>query len=170
MLLLLLGISILFLIFGLCCAFTGEYYPVSERKGFKAFQHFCYEHDNLGGVTTILSVVFTIVLSIALLIVGITYSESMVINDKIALYQEENQKIETSIDATVKQYQNYEQETFEKCKVDPTVVFMMYPELKSNELAVKQIELYAKNNEKIKKLKAERLDYKVYGWWLCFKK
>ena len=169
MLLLLLGVCTLFLIFGLCCEFTGEYYPATERKGFKAFKHFCYEHEDLGSITVIFAVVFTIVLAIALLVVGITYSESMVIDDKVALYQEENRNIETSIDATVQQYQHYEQETFEKCKVDPAVVLVMYPELKSNELVVKQIDLYVKNNEKIKKLKSDKLDYKVYGWWLCFK-
>lgn len=169
MLLLLLGICVFFLVIGLFATFVGEYYPATERKGFiKKFKYFCYDHEGFGYITVTISLVFIIIFAIALLVVGITYSESMVIDDKIDLYQEENHKIETSIDATVQQYQHYEQETFEKCKVNPTVVLMMYPELKSNELVTKQIDLYTKNNEKIKKLKAEKLDYKIYRWWLCF--
>ena len=170
MLLLLLGICVFFLVIGLFATFVGEYYPATERKGFiKKFKYFCYDHEDFGCITVTISLVFIIIFAIAFLVVGITYSESMVIDDKINLYQEENRNIETSIDATVKQYQNYEQKTFEKCKVDPAVVLVMYPELKSNELVVKQIDLYVKNNEKIKELKSDKLDYKVYGWWLCFK-
>ena len=48
------------------------------------------------------------------------------------------------------------------------MLFSMYPELKSNELATKQINLYISNNAEIKKLKEAKLDYEVYKWWLFF--
>lgn len=169
MLILLLGIGLLFLILGLF-ATTGEYCPPDDRKSLlKKFKHFCYNHELFGYGTTSVSLTSVIILLIAIIVVGANYSQSMVIDDKIALYQEENQKIETSIDVTVQQYKNYEQETFEKCKTDPTMVLVMYPELKSNELITKQIDVYINNNEKIKKLKGDKLAYKVYDWWLFFK-
>lgn len=170
MLILLLGISLLFLILGLFSLTFNKHYPLVDRKGlFQRFKNFCYEHEYFGCATTAISASFVIILLIATIVVGADYSQSMVIDDKIALYQEENQKIETSIDVTVQQYKNYEQETFEKCKTDPTMVLVMYPELKSNELITKQIDVYINNNEKIKKLKGDKLACKVFGWWLFFK-
>ena len=170
MLILLSSISLLFLIFGIFSIIVSEYSAPSDRRNwFKKFKYFCYNHEFFGPTIAAISLFLTAAFLIATLIVGVGYSESMVIDDKIALYQEENQKIETSIDITVQQYQNYEQTTFKECKVDPTVVLMMYPELKSNELVAKQIDVYTRNNEKIKKLKAEKLDYKIYRWWLFFK-
>ena len=44
----------------------------------------------------------------------------------------------------------------------------MYPELKSDNLVTKQIELYVENNKQIKKLKSEKLDYNLMAWWLYF--
>lgn len=169
MLILLLSISLLFLIFGIFSIVVGEYSAPGDRRNlFKRFKNFCYDHEDFGIATTVISVSFFIVLLIATIVVGVDYSQSMVIDDKIALYQEENHKIETSIDTIVKEYKNYEQETFKDCKVDPTVALMMYPELKSDNLVVKQIDIYTKNNEKIKKLKTEKLDYNVDRWWLFF--
>jgi hypothetical protein len=171
MLILLSSISLLFLIFGIFSTIVSEYTAPSDRKNlFKKFKYFCYNHELFGPTIAVISLFLTTAFLVATLVVGVGYSESMVIDDKIALYQEENHNIETSIDATVQQYQHYEQETFEKCKVDPAVVLVMYPELKSNELVVKQIDLYTKNNEKIKELKSDKLDYKVYRWWLFFNK
>lgn len=64
-------------------------------------------------------------------------------------------------------YINYESETFEKLKGEDSIALVtLFPELKSNELVNKQIEVYASNNAEIKKLECERLQYKVYSWGL----
>ena len=104
-----------------------------------------------------------------LIIVIIGYSSKMVIDDKITLYQTENTEIENSIALIVEDYKKYESETFERFKGnDAVTIATMYPELKSNELVVKQIEIYNENKQRIKLLQTEKLDYKVYGWWLYF--
>ena len=100
---------------------------------------------------------------------GVLYSQTRVIDDKISLYQEENTKIEEQINIVVEKYQTYEKGTFENCKIeDPTMVFVMYPELKSDNLVTEQINLYIENNKQIKKLKSEKLDYNLMAWWLYF--
>ena len=49
-------------------------------------------------------------------------------------------------------------------------VLVRFPELKSNELVKKQMDVYVCNNDKIKKLKEEKLEYSVARWWLYFGK
>ena len=98
-----------------------------------------------------------------------SYSGAFVIDDKIAIYEEENIKIEDRINTIVTEYQNYEQETFSSLKADGVdMVFAMYPELKSNDLVVSQINLYIENNKKIKELKEQKLDYRLMRWALIF--
>ena len=48
------------------------------------------------------------------------------------------------------------------------VAISLYPELKSNELVAKQLEIYTANNEQIKKLKAEQANLSTSKWWLYF--
>ena len=110
-----------------------------------------------------------IITIIIICIITSNYMGHLVIDDKIALYESENIVIEQRIDDVISNYQEYEQETFSSLKTDSIdIVFSMYPELKSNELITKQIEIYMENNKKIKELKEEKLNYRVYKWWLFF--
>lgn len=119
----------------------------------------------------IFGVILTIVCIIACLTVGSDLSQRLVIDEKIALYETENKAIEEDISLIVSQYQNYELEAFENLKPDNVIAAVgMYPELKTNQLVSKQIDLYVQNNEEIKALKRERLNYKVLAWWLYFGK
>ena len=97
-------------------------------------------------------------------------SQSMIIDEKIAMYQEENKSIESSISTIVENYQDYEKDVFANAKNESIVVVatQLYPELKSNELVKKQLDIYVENNKKIKQLKNKKLDYKVSKWWLYF--
>lgn len=97
-------------------------------------------------------------------------SQSMVIDERIAMYQEENKSIETSINTIVENYQDYEKDVFNNVKNESIIVIatQIYPELKSNELVKKQLDIYVANNKKIKQLKTQQLDYKVSKWWLYF--
>lgn len=107
----------------------------------------------------------------AFLICGIEYSNVIVIDEKIALYEEENAEIESEITAIAENYMNYEQETFKKFKPEATDVMVLinaYPELKSDTIIAKQIDLYTSNQSEIKRLKTSRLDYRVLAWWLYF--
>ena len=75
-------------------------------------------------------------------------------------YESENKSIETSISTIVENYKDYEKEIFENVKQDSyvTIAMQMYPELKSNDLVKNQIDVYTKNNEKIKSLKLEKIN------------
>ena len=92
-----------------------------------------------------------------------------VIDDQIAMYEEENLKIETQIAETVKQYQKYEHDIFVEVAPESAVTLVsLYPELKSDTLVQKQIEVYIANNETIKKLKESKISGSVKKWWLYF--
>lgn len=106
----------------------------------------------------------------AILIVGVEASNTMIIDDKIAMYEVENETINQEINVIVENYQKHEKDTFSSAtkKLSPTVVFSLYPELKSNTLVAKQIDTYTANQKEIKALKSKKLDYEVYKWWLHF--
>lgn len=96
-------------------------------------------------------------------------TSSWSIDDKIAMYQEENTKIEEEISALVENYMKYEADTLAEFKTGDSVTLVsMYPELKSDELVQHQISVFTTNNEKIKELKEEKLDAQTEKWWLYF--
>ena len=119
---------------------------------------------------------FTIVGGLAFLVaflvtIGlcVNVSNQRVIDAKIAMYQEENTKIEAQIAETVKQYQQYETDIFTSVAPDSAITLVaLYPELKADTLVQSQIEVYIANNEKIKSLKEEKIDGTVCRWWLYF--
>jgi hypothetical protein len=91
------------------------------------------------------------------------------IDEKIALYEEENIKIEKQIASVVNDYQEYELGIIKECAPDKAVtIISLYPELKSDTLVAKQIDTYIANNNKIKELKEEHINQKVVGWWFNF--
>ena len=114
-----------------------------------------------------------IILSSLAIIVGIAVSTEYVpiitIDDKIEIYKNENSKIEQQISVIVDNYIEHESETFKNVKdKDAISLISMFPELKSDKLVAKQINIYVKNNKKIKALECEKLRYRIYAWWLFF--
>lgn len=96
---------------------------------------------------------------------------------KIEMYEEENNNIQNSISQIVESYKNYEQNTYSESlknidtnNTDIIVLTQLYPELKSNEMVNKQIDIYQENNNKIKGLKEERINNEIAKWWLYFGK
>ena len=72
------------------------------------------------------------------------------IDEKIAMYQEENTEIEEQIDMLVQNYMQYESDTYGDLKGNDAVTLVsLYPDLKSDGLVQKQIEVYTTNNKKI---------------------
>lgn len=91
------------------------------------------------------------------------------IDSKIELYQSQNAEIESKIQATVASYLAHERQTYKDLTPDNAIaVVSAYPELHSNELVKKQIEVYEDNNKKILGLKEEKLNQSIYKWWLYF--
>ena len=95
-----------------------------------------------------------------------------VIDTKIELYSQQNSKIESKVENAVKQYMEYENKTFTELKNEESYITLvsLYPELKSDELIKKEIEIYEENNKKILSLKEEKANKTIYRWWLYFGK
>lgn len=91
------------------------------------------------------------------------------LDDKIAMYEQENTAIEQSVDVLVKDYYKHESDTYSSLKPENAVLFASaYPELQSNELATKQLEIYVENNNKIKELKENQINLSRNRFWLYF--
>lgn len=118
----------------------------------------------IGGVVIIFSIIaFISLLGCVLDRVGI--------DKKIALYEEENTRIEQQIIDVVKQYQEYGSGIFTEVAPEGAMTLVtLYPELKSDTLVQSQIEVYIENNKAIKELKSMAVNASFYRWWLYFGK
>lgn len=122
-----------------------------------------------GGWILFCGIAGSVISFIALIVLLITVSGLNVIDNKIEMYQSENANIEQQISDCVEQYQKYETDIFTEVKPDSAVTLVaLYPELKSDELVKKQLEIYIANNQKIKELKEEKIMGNVYRWWTYF--
>ena len=115
---------------------------------------------------------FLFILSLIILFICIGKLISFrVIDDKIELYKKQNKNIEEKIELVVKEYKDFEKDTFTNLKADSYITLVnLYPELKSDEMVKRQIDLYEKNNEKITTLKEEKINRTIYRWWVYFGK
>lgn len=104
---------------------------------------------------------------IAVIALSVEVSKSRVIDQKITMYKEENKNIEEQVTMVVNSYKDYEKEVINNAGQMATIL-VRFPELKSNDLVKKQLDVYIKNNDKIKNLKEEKIDYQIYKWWLYF--
>lgn len=110
---------------------------------------------------------------VSAIIVAIFLMSSVVngwtIQEKIDLIEAENANIDSQILETVENYKDYEQSTFDKVSDrSADIIVQLYPELKSDELVAKQIEIYTDNKQRIISLKEELINQKPYKWWLYF--
>lgn len=95
--------------------------------------------------------------------------KSLVIDQKIAMYEEENAKIEAQINDLVSSYMDFEKETYGNFKAESSVTLVsLFPELKSDQLVQKQLEVYVSNNAEIKSLKEDKIDISMSKWRLYF--
>lgn len=95
-----------------------------------------------------------------------------VIPAQIAMYEEENALIEEKISNTVTKYMEYEKAIVIEVSPDDDAftLISLYPELRSDTLVSNEIDIYVKNNEKIKELKSEALNISNYKFWIYFGK
>ncbi len=94
-----------------------------------------------------------------------------VLDKKITMYEEENTKIEKQIATVVEKYMDYEHDTFTDCSTENMIALVdLYPELKSDTLVSKQIDIYINNNNEIKSLRNKKLNISNYRWWVYFGK
>jgi hypothetical protein len=108
---------------------------------------------------------------LATLIIAMDCSTAPAIEREIAVYEAENAKIEERISTTVSEYLTHEKDIMNNISTDitdPMAVVMAYPELSSSELVSKQISIWEKNNNEIKKLKSQKINLATEQWWLYF--
>jgi hypothetical protein len=121
------------------------------------------------------SIIASIICIICLLVGIVKISKLQIIDSKIQLCEEENSRIEMQVEATVRQYMEYEQGVIDKIDISQydgeklLLISQLYPDLKANELLQYQISLYEKNNTEIKNLKNSKLDNQLWKWWVYFK-
>lgn len=126
-------------------------------------------NEDLAGVFGILGglIGFIALIGIFVNIGFLVYGRTL--DDKIAMYEQENAAIEQSVDVLVKDYYKHESDTYSSLKPENAVLFASaYPELQSNELATKQLEIYVENNNKIKGLKVDQINLSRNKFWLYF--
>ena len=153
MILVILGICILMLIIS----------SIIDVKSYD-FKEVCLVFLILSGFGVLMCLVIAISL-------GIKVSKLSVINEQIEMYQKENTKIEQQVANVVSQYQEYETKTFTAVTPEDSMTLVsLFPELKSDKLVQKQIDVYVENNKKIKSLKERQINGKVVKWWLYFGK
>lgn len=127
--------------------------------------------DGIGTIFQIAGAVVIMLSTIVAIVLLVCVLNRVNIDKKIALYEEENAKIEQQIAATVKQYQEYETGIFTDVAPESSITLVtLYPELKSDTLVQSQIEVYVENNNTIKELKSTAINASVYRWWLYFGK
>ena len=113
----------------------------------------------------------TLISFVAFAILCVLLSKGKTIEQRIEMYQEQNQKIEKSISDLVEKYMDYESTTFSELSPDSTITLVsLYPELKSDTLVAQQCNLYMENNRKITELREGQINLSVYKWWLYFGK
>lgn len=130
-----------------------------------------YEHDCFRFITQLCTAAGAAITMIFIINAAYELSKTVVIDDMIAMYTEENQNIESQIDVIVSKYMEYESDTFAELKGDSSITLVsLYPELRSDELVKAQIATYQSNNAKLKELKESKINVRVYKWWLYFGK
>lgn len=128
------------------------------------------EYENgFGWVCSVVGVVGCIC-AFAFFIAGIcNLAKSRIIDTKIEMYVEENTNIETNVTTTVEKYLEYEYNIFNNLQgEDIQTLLVVYPEINSNELVKRQVEIFVENNNKIKELKEQKLNIEVWKWWVYF--
>lgn len=137
------------------------------RHMYNMSQEWLYQTLNAVGTILLFVSIF-----VCIMFAGKIVKYTKVYIKQLAIYEEENANIEKVIDDTIASYKDYEGTTYKDFKLDDsadiTVKVNTYPELKSNELVVKQLEIYQKNNETIKQLKADIAEVSLFKWLLYF--
>lgn len=129
----------------------------------------CRHDDFAPSVTIVAGAVVTVISAIVTLCLIGEVVQLSTIDKKIAMYETENNEIENQIAEVVTQYQQYEKEIFTEVAPESSITLAsLYPELKSDTLVQKQIEVYTKNNEHIKTLKCNKINGDIVRWWLYF--
>lgn len=138
---------------------------------------FCDNSGDEGWLAMIvLGTIATIGAVVAMIVGFVKIAEEPIYEDKIAMYEEENAKIEESVKSVIETYTEYEKDVYESVNISNLdgekliLLTSIYPDLKADELVQQQIALYVENNNQIKTLKNDKLNIRVWKTILYFGK
>lgn len=151
------------LIIGIVC------YIIYQKTSYWYIDKRNIKQDIINDTANIVGWITGITCGLSLLVGGTLYAIGYQAEKALVIYQEENEKIEKNIEIVVKNYMNYEKETYIEFQSESSITYVsLYPNLKSDELVKKQIETYVSNNAKIKELKESIINLKIGKWLLYF--
>ena len=130
----------------------------------------CWDFDEAGCIIGSVCIVCAVI-TLCVALFGITpeYKRLDYIDTKIEYLTEQNAQIDDEIKLIVASYQDHELEFYKEFEnVSSTTLITLYPEIKSNELVNKQLEIYFANQQEIKELELKKIDGGVIRWWMCF--
>lgn len=132
--------------------------------------HFSWGYESESMVLVVLSILLAFaVLIVAFLEIMPRAMKVKYADEQIAYLVEENAKIDNEIMAIVQSFQDYEKEFYNEHKnVPASTMISLYPELKSNELVSRQIEIYVANQKQIKELELLKIRDQYYLFWWSF--
>lgn len=126
-------------------------------------------YSDAGPTVFAISLIMLVVIIICCLFNVNKIVKANTLEQKITVYQEEMTNIENSINPVVQNYLDHEKETYTALTPDNAVIFAsIYPELSSNEIVQKQLNIYNEYLISIKNLKLEIAEISTAKWWLYF--
>lgn len=110
----------------------------------------------------------SIVLIVLLSVLGCYNSTKATADKQIVVLEQRNEEVVSQIEPLVKQYLEYESNTFKDLKpnADKIIAFAQYPNLKGNEFVQTQIKVILENQKKITELKLEKAGLNAYKLWI----
>lgn len=126
-------------------------------------------YSDAGATVFAISLVMLVVVIICCLFNVNKIVKANTLEQKIVVYQEEMTNIENNINPVVQNYLDHEKETYTALTPDNAVIFAsIYPELSSNEIVQKQLNIYNEYLISIKNLKLKIAEISTAKWWLYF--
>lgn len=159
----------LILIFGIAVIAMVTFIVLSCKKDPAKY----LEWDSSSEVFSILATVVACIafgILIAICSLAPTVATECAIDNKIAMYQEENAKIEQDIDKIVQEYLKNEHDTFPDLKTEESSITLvtLIPELKSDTHVEQQLHIYVFNIIMIETLRDEKIGFAKLKWILYF--
>lgn len=115
----------------------------------------------------VLGVIATIINGLTAVVLCTLIACGFALDTKIDIYVKENAEINTTIETYVESYKEHEKTTF-GTTTDTVDIILMYPELKSDELISKQLDIYMENKKHIINLELEKANVSIYRRILYF--
>jgi signal transduction histidine kinase len=134
------------------------------------FASACWDFKEAGAIIGVICIICAVVtLLVALLGIMPEYKKLDYIDTKIEYLTEQNAQIDDEIKLIISSYQDHELEFYKEFEnVSSTTLITLYPEIKSNELVNKQLDIYFANQQEIKELELKKIEGGVIRWWMYF--